>query len=76
MFISQVSPCLKALRGFRFATVNDIANKTYSKFQKAYAQTTQTFEDKMKEYEKTSAEEAPKRTTEKAFQHPYETDVS
>jgi hypothetical protein len=63
------------LKGFRFSTVSDIANKTYAKFQQAYSQNTKSFEDIMREYEKTSAEEAPKRNKQKAYQHPYETDV-
>jgi hypothetical protein len=36
------------LKGFRFATVSDIANKTYAKFQQAYSQNTKSFEDSMK----------------------------
>jgi hypothetical protein len=38
------------LRGFRFSTVNEIANKTFAKFQKAYSQNTKSFEDSMREY--------------------------
>ena len=38
------------LKGFRFSTVNEIANKTFAKFQKAYSQNAQTFEQSMKEY--------------------------
>lgn len=52
---------LPLLRGFRFSTVNDIANKTFAKFQKAYSHNTQSFEERMKEYEKISQESAPKR---------------
>ena len=69
-------PRLINLKGFRFSTVSDIANKTYAKFQAAYSKNTKSFEDSMKEYEKTAAEEAPKRSKQKAYQHPYETEVN
>lgn len=73
MFISKSMTPL--FRGFRFSTVNSIANKTYAKFQQAYSQNSQSFEETMKQFEATAEESAPKRTKQRAFQHPYETDV-
>ena len=72
LFSRAAQPLFK---GFRFSTVNSIANKTYAKFQQAYSQNAQSFEETMKEFEKTAEESAPKRTKQRAFQHPYETDV-
>ena len=42
MFVSKLST-QPFLKGFRFSTVNSIANKTYAKFQQAYSQNTQSF---------------------------------
>jgi hypothetical protein len=63
----MISPVSKAL--YRFSS-NAIAAKTYAKFQEKYTAHLDAFNKKTSEHQKAS--EAVKRSTQKAYKHPFD----